>query len=137
MEPWWDALAPWVHVPGLQVNLEVLQARTPLDYQLIILHGSRMRDKSGLMGEFQRALEFPGYFGRNWSALEDCLQDLTWLQPRSGYLLAIADFPLVLEGDSGDCETLMEVLESVGSVWGAEGHGNGPVAFNTVFLDPR
>ena len=37
--------------------------------------------KAGLLDEFARALEFPGWVGRNWDALADALGDLSWLPP--------------------------------------------------------
>lgn len=41
---------------------------------------SCVRDKTGLLHELSRALDFPGDFGHNWDALADALQDLSWLQ---------------------------------------------------------
>jgi Barstar (barnase inhibitor) len=35
--------------------------------------------KAELLAEFGRALEFPGWVGRNWDALADALADLSWL----------------------------------------------------------
>jgi hypothetical protein len=39
------------------------------------------KTKAGLLDEFARALEFPGWVGRNWDALADALGDLSWLPP--------------------------------------------------------
>jgi hypothetical protein len=37
--------------------------------------------KAELLDGFARALEFPGWVGRNWDALADALGDLSWLPP--------------------------------------------------------
>jgi hypothetical protein len=37
--------------------------------------------KAELLADFARALEFPGWVGRNWDALADALRDLSWLPP--------------------------------------------------------
>jgi hypothetical protein len=38
--------------------------------------------KTKLLDALRVALEFPAYFGRNWDALSDCLQDMSWIQSR-------------------------------------------------------
>jgi barstar (barnase inhibitor) len=40
------------------------------------LDAGEMRDPASLFREFARTLSFPGYFGHNWDALVDCLDDL-------------------------------------------------------------
>lgn len=49
-------------------------------------------DKQSLLVELAKACEFPDYFGHNWDAAADCLQDLSWL----------ASAPIVLFVRSGD-----------------------------------
>ena len=38
----------------------------------------RIADKMQFLDAFASALHFPGYFGRNWDAFEECLTDLSW-----------------------------------------------------------
>lgn len=37
--------------------------------------------KTELLEQLAREFEFPDYFGHNWDALEECLHDLSWLEP--------------------------------------------------------
>lgn len=46
------------------------------------------RDKSGLLAALAEALHFPDWFGHNWDALADCLDDLQWL-PGQGVVLVL------------------------------------------------
>lgn len=39
------------------------------------LNGREMQEPASLFEVFARAMSFPGYFGRNWHALADCLHD--------------------------------------------------------------
>jgi hypothetical protein len=39
------------------------------------MDGRELRDPASLFTAFARELSFPGYFGRNWDALADCLHD--------------------------------------------------------------
>ena len=52
------------------------------------LSGPASRDRAGLFVEWATRLAFPGYFGHNWDAFEDCLADLVAQQPRR---LAVTD----------------------------------------------
>jgi hypothetical protein len=58
---------------------------------------------------FARTLEFPGYFGRNWDALVDCLDDLhgSWHGGR-GVAVVIRDVDLLL--DAGHLRLFVSVL---------------------------
>ena len=40
--------------------------------------GRPIADKAQFLDAFASALHFPGYFGRNWDAFEECLHDLSW-----------------------------------------------------------
>ncbi|RJL29966.1 barstar family protein [Bailinhaonella thermotolerans] len=41
-----------------------------------VVRGPRCRTTGALFEEWAAALGFPGYFGRNWDAFDDCLGDL-------------------------------------------------------------
>jgi RNAse (barnase) inhibitor barstar len=54
-----------------------------------------MRTVNSLFDEIAASFQFPWYFGENWDALDECLNDLAWLPARS-YLLGIMDASQVL-----------------------------------------
>jgi len=96
---------------------EVLDAvrGSGLDIARIALHG--VRDKPALLEAVARVLEFPGWFGGNWDALEDCLTDLGWREA--------AGHVLVFEGTQGlprdDFGVLIDVLSSAAEYWAGRG----------------
>jgi hypothetical protein len=72
------------------------------------------------------ALAFPGWFGRNWDALEDSLADLSWRKAKGHVLL--------LEGiGAGDAAgILIDVLRAAAEHWTGQ-----TVSFFAVLLDPE
>jgi hypothetical protein len=71
------------------------------------------------------ALGFPDWFGGNWDALEDCLQDLSWRKAAGRVLLLEGAVP----GD--DLGILVDVLRSSAEYWSGRGR-----PFFAVFVDP-
>lgn len=66
-----------------------------------ILRGHRMQTFQELYAEMAAVLQFPYYFGNNWNALIECLQDMSWI-PRNFYLLGIAEKEKILSRESKD-----------------------------------
>jgi hypothetical protein len=108
---------PWASLlvtsPGTPLTSLV---KAPPGYVLRIVQGSKCQTPAGLFEEFARALQFPGYFGHNWDALEECLADLEWL-PAKGYVILIPEAQAVLPGDEEGYETLLEILNATGEAW--------------------
>lgn len=85
-----------------------------------IVRGKKMKSRAGLFDEFAAAFQFPDYFGENWAALEECLDDLEWL-PADGYVMLVSDAPnLLSEEDPQDRTTLLRLLARVCKHWQTE-----------------
>jgi hypothetical protein len=97
-----------------------------------------METVASLFDEFQRALEFPDYFGHNWDALDECLCDLEWL-PAPSYRIVIESAPRLLDRDRAERPIFLSVMSNAGKEWatgrtvGSEWLGR-PTPFNTVLL---
>ncbi len=77
------------------------------------LRGSKMLTNGDLFDEFAAVLQFPHYFGENWDAFDECLNDLEWL-PANGYLIVIFDADRVLEKEPpSESQVFIEILQSV------------------------
>ncbi|HHY55368.1 MAG TPA: barstar family protein [Chloroflexi bacterium] len=57
-----------------------------LGWRLFQLDGRRARDKASFLQAAAAVMHFPDYFGRNWDAFEECINDLSWA-PAHGYVL--------------------------------------------------
>ena len=62
------------------------------------------------------ALRFPGEFGHNWDALEECLTDLEWVDA-DGYLIYYDHIDGLLGAHPDQFETLVEILRDAVASW--------------------
>jgi hypothetical protein len=95
--------------PVLLGRIEVQAAGTALSewrengLTVLTVRGRKMRTVDGLFDEMAAALQFPGYFGENWPAFDECLGDMDWLTPRSGIVVAVLEPDQVLQ-DAADAD---------------------------------
>lgn len=110
------------------------------NYAVRVSRGRKMRSKSGLFDELAASLQFPLYFGENWAALNDCLQDLEWLPPMAGFVLVWTEAEQILsEEDAGELAILREILQDAAEAWAAPIElGNWwdrpPIPFHVILL---
>lgn len=69
-----------------------------------------------LLEAIEAALLFPGHFGRNWSALYDCLRDLEWISQRT-VASVHRELPHLPEED---LRTYLAVLRDASEDWQAD-----------------
>ncbi|MEN3355343.1 MAG: hypothetical protein V7640_3501 [Betaproteobacteria bacterium] len=78
------------------------------------------RTKEQLLDAFAQSLSFPATFGRNWDALADALQDLSW-HPSRAYVLHLQHAALVRRALAADWLILLEVLSAAVMYWKSRG----------------
>ncbi|WP_375431375.1 barstar family protein [uncultured Friedmanniella sp.] len=83
-----------------------------------VARGYKIEVLADLMNEVSPALQFSYYFGENWSAAQDCLNDMDWLPRGDGVVVAISDASQVLSRDHvEDFETLIRSLVSAMAIY--------------------
>ncbi|MFF3344695.1 barstar family protein [Streptomyces sp. NPDC002779] len=84
---------PWVvFVP--ETDVEVPRQLSGLESkggQVYHLDSRELMTEQGIYGAFAQALQFPGYFGRNWDAMVDCLDDLCGAVTRGVGIAVVVD----------------------------------------------
>lgn len=70
--------------------------------------------KAELLAALAEAGRFPGYFGNNWDALQDCLRDLNWIDSRKVVILH-SDVPL--QESPSECRIYLEILQTALDDW--------------------
>lgn len=67
--------------------------------------------KKQLFDILKAGLRFPGSFGNNWDAFDECINDLSWLDETT-IVLAHAEFPSLPDQDFVDyCDILKNAIE--------------------------
>ena len=62
-------------------------------------------------------MQFPDYFGNNWNALDECLNDLSWLSATK-FLIVITNSEKVLfESTEEDCLAFGKLLAETCEFW--------------------
>lgn len=116
---------------GIQADHDaVMEALAPLnDGEEVLfrhLRGTRMGSPRQLFDEWAAVLQFPVYFGENWDAFDECLNDLAWL-PMGPCALVILDADCVLDRSTDDeLERLAQILKDTAKAW------NGGRAFHVI-----
>lgn len=73
-----------------------------------------IQTKMDLLAHYENEGNFPGYFGRNWDALQDCLLDFSWTNQKR-IIIAHKDLPLASRED--ELRVYLEILESAVMGW--------------------
>ncbi len=81
-----------------------------------IIRGRHCQDYAQLMAELAAVFQFPYYFGHNWDAFNECIQDLWWMKANS-YLLVITDFDQLLPKDREGRRIFIEILKGASDNW--------------------
>ena len=80
------------------------------DFRLFYLDGKNTSSETELFKLIAKAMMFPKYFGNNWDALRDCLQDLDWIDAEK-YIIVIDNYHNFIS------ETLIEILTETIEYW--------------------
>jgi RNAse (barnase) inhibitor barstar len=115
--PLWTDSPPWVRVIPADAKISIVDALPPTGSAFTArMQGLEMSDADGVFTQFYENLRLPSYFGWNWNALRDCVEDLSWISA-TGYQLIIDDADSVLTGSPEERHTLFRVLSGAAEYW--------------------
>ena len=76
-----------------------------------------MLTEQGGFDEISAASQFTYYFGNNWDALDECINDLEWM-PADNYVFVFFDFDVILrEWEPETVEILLRVFHDAAIEW--------------------
>ncbi len=82
------------------------------DFFVARVDRAKVFNKDTLMHALYQSCQFPAYFGFNFDALEECLNDFSWLEAK-GFALVFHDFALFEERAPEDAKTFLEIVRDV------------------------
>jgi len=83
----------------------------------VLLNGEKMKEKDSLLKEFSAQLHFPDYFGENWDAFDECINDLSWINAKA-YVIGILKGEYVLSlADKKEKQTFIEIINETCEAW--------------------
>ena len=132
------AAAPGLYrLLSLASAAEIGEAVTARGWRFFHLDGRQARDKRGFLAAAAAAMGFPAYFGHNWDAFEECVNDLSWA-PAAGYVLLYDQLWWLACEHLRHWQTAHTILEDASSNWSKAGvpfytlvrstHGCGKIA---------
>jgi RNAse (barnase) inhibitor barstar len=86
-------------------------------YYIAVLDGTDCKTLKSFLKEIGKAFKFPSYYGQNLNALNDCLNDLEWLD-KPNYLLIVKNHDSFLVNESQETRNhILAFLEGVAKQW--------------------
>lgn len=116
---WAGAASPRVLLCTDPFSALSAQLETASGLHVGVIDGAHCTSKPKLLDQFGHAFVFPGYYGRNWDALSDCLTDLSWLSC-GAFALLIRHAEQLLAESEPDLDVLAEILEDAAKHWAAQ-----------------
>lgn len=82
------------------------------------LDGRAIGDKAAFLAAAAEAMQFPAYFGHNWDAFEECVNDLSWV-PARGYALLYDHTARFARAQPSEWATARSILAEAVERWRA------------------
>ncbi len=86
-------------------------------YYIAIIDGLKSKNIKTFLDEISRAFQFPDYFGYNYNALDECLNDLEWIR-ENHYALYIMNYDQFFADESHEERIhALQVLNNAANEW--------------------
>ncbi|QJR16110.1 barstar family protein [Usitatibacter palustris] len=84
------------------------------------IEGKNIGRKEQFLNAAATAMRFPGHFGHNWDALEECLTDMDGIEG-DGYVIYYDHIDGLMTAHPDQFETLVEICRDAVASWKEEG----------------
>ncbi|WP_432663376.1 barstar family protein [Wukongibacter baidiensis] len=102
-----------------------------------VINGDNCTTSDKLFKEFAKTFNFPDYFGENWAAFDECINDLDWIGA-DAYILLVKQTDQILKDDNDNFRIFIKILLSTVEEWTKgrdyDSFPTPPTPFNIIFL---
>ena len=88
-------------------------------YFVATINALKCITRNGVLKEFATCFDFPGYFGNNLDAANDCMRDLSWLQEKN-YKIIVRNISVLRKKNNRQADQLKELLGFYKEYWDAQ-----------------
>ena len=106
--------------PPIEGHEDIIAAAESCGYVIFRVDLAGARDKQGLLRAIGRDMAFPEWYGTNWDALADCLNDLGW-RPGEGYLVLLGHCDLLHDRAADDFAAALQIFAAAAGNWREQG----------------
>ena len=103
-------------VPGTVAPKAIQAAAKRAGFAYFHVEGKNIEKKEQLLNHVATALRFPGHFGHNWDALEECLIDMEWADA-DGYVIFYDHIDGLQAAHPDQFETFVEICRDAVASW--------------------
>lgn len=98
----------------------ILETITDWGWYAGYINGTMVHGKSSFLVAAGQALAFPRYYGQNWDALEEMINDLSWIRS-AGYVILYDDVYRFTVAQPEAWQTALTIFQNACSNWQHEG----------------
>jgi RNAse (barnase) inhibitor barstar len=107
-------------------NARLIASAQVRDVAIRVLRGHRMKDKFSAFEEFDAVFQLPSYFGKNWAALDECMNDADWFPLASRVIVLVMASEQIFAGEAdreAAVDTLHAFFRRLSADWGRGTNG--------------
>ena len=116
-------------VPAADITAELISDLEVSGLACFHLNGDGVQTPVDVLRGLASTMSFPGYFGLNWDAAEECLRDIGEWRPANGYILFIHDADWFWRQHYESMGALAMIWQSVAEEWAQD-----DLPFHLVFI---
>ncbi|HEY9612571.1 barstar family protein [Allocoleopsis sp.] len=110
-------LSPGLYRLTTEVNIDELSSLCKeYNFQFFYINGNDITSKAEFFQASAKTLNFPDYFGNNWDAFSDFINDLSWLSA-DGYIFLYTQPDNFANSDPSEWSIALDIFQEAVESW--------------------